>query len=82
MVAVLYRPKGFSVANTRRKVSDERNKLYLQLLRVIKAKSPKFFLAENVKGIISLGKGRVLRMILDDFSDAGYAVQAGESNSY
>ena len=48
--------QGFSVANTKRHVDDERNVLYKQLLRVIRDKNPKFFLAENVKGILSIGK--------------------------
>ena len=73
--------QGFSVANTKRNVADERNKLYKQLLRVIEAKSPKFFLAENVKGIMSLGQGQVLKMILKDFADAGYTVQAKVLNA-
>ena len=40
--------QGFSVANMKRHESDERNALYKQLIRVIDAKKPKFFLAENV----------------------------------
>jgi DNA (cytosine-5)-methyltransferase 1 len=67
--------QGFSVANTKRNVNDERNQLYKQLLRIIKAKKPKFFLAENVKGILSLGKGKVLEMIINDFTDIGYRVK-------
>ncbi len=73
--------QGFSVANTKRNAADERNKLYKQLLRIIEAKSPKFFLAENVKGITSLAKGQVLRMILNDFSEAGYVVQTKVLNA-
>ena len=67
--------QGFSVANTKRHVDDERNVLYKQLLRVIRDKNPKFFLAENVKGILSIGKGKVFQMILDDFQSIGYNVQ-------
>lgn len=67
--------QGFSVANTKRHVDDERNVLYKQLLRVIKDKKPKFFLAENVKGILSIGKGQVFQMILNDFRDMGYNVK-------
>ena len=66
--------QGFSVANMKRHESDERNALYRQLIRVIEAKKPKFFLAENVKGLISLGKGAVFNMILNDFSQLGYKV--------
>ena len=46
--------QGFSIANTGRHADDERNVLYLQLLRVILDKQPLFFLAENVSGILSL----------------------------
>lgn len=67
--------QGFSVANTKRHVGDERNELYKQLIRVIQAKRPKFFLAENVKGIINLGKGEVFKMILSDFNAMGYNVR-------
>lgn len=67
--------QGFSLANTKRNVLDERNSLYLQYIRVLKAKKPKFFLAENVKGILSLGCGRVIEAILEDFAQAGYQVK-------
>lgn len=67
--------QGFSVANTKRHVGDERNELYKQLIRIIQAKRPKFFLAENVKGIINLGKGEVFKMILSDFNAMGYNVR-------
>lgn len=67
--------QGFSVANTKRNEQDERNVLYKQLIRVIADKQPKFFLAENVKGILSLGKGKVFQMILSDFENLGYKVK-------
>jgi len=73
--------QGFSVANTKRNVEDERNRLYKQLIRIIAEKKPKFLLAENVKGIISLGKGEVLKMILSDFTNLGYMIQAKLLNS-
>ncbi len=66
--------QGFSVANIKRSVTDERNSLYRQLVRVISRKRPKFFLAENVKGLISLARGRVFKMILNDFKDLRYRV--------
>jgi len=67
--------QGFSQANLRRAVNDERNALYKFFYRVILDKQPKFFIAENVKGILSLGHGDVVRQIMDDFSAAGYVVQ-------
>lgn len=73
--------QGFSVANTKRHAADERNALYKQLIRVIDAKSPKFFLAENVKGIKTLERGKVFQMILDDFSSMGYKVVSNTLNA-
>ncbi|ELB1139678.1 TPA: DNA cytosine methyltransferase [Vibrio parahaemolyticus] len=67
--------QGFSVANMNRKADDPRNKLYLEMVRVIKDKMPKFFIAENVKGILSLDKGKVIEKIKEDFESLGYDVQ-------
>ncbi|HEM3463639.1 TPA: DNA cytosine methyltransferase [Streptococcus suis] len=66
--------QGFSIANKNRNTEDKRNFLYLEMLRIIKDKKPKFFLAENVKGILSLGKGKVIQMIIKDFESIGYKV--------
>jgi DNA (cytosine-5)-methyltransferase 1 len=73
--------QGFSVANRNRHAADERNALYLQLLRVLKEKQPKFFVAENVKGIKSLEGGKVFEMILSDFEAAGYRVEHAVLNA-
>jgi len=66
--------QGFSVANMKRHAEDERNALYKQLIRVVKAKRPKFFLAENVKGLKTLEHGKVFQMIIEDFSSMGYKI--------
>lgn len=68
--------QGFSVANTKRSMKDERNFLYKEMLRVIKHKKPKFFVAENVKGILSMEHGKVIEMIKKDFESIGYKVDA------
>lgn len=68
--------QGFSVANTKRSMRDERNFLYKEMLRVIDDKKPKFFVAENVKGILSMKKGKVFEMIKKDFKKLGYDVDA------
>jgi DNA (cytosine-5)-methyltransferase 1 len=64
--------QGFSQANLLRSVDDERNLLYKFFYKVIKKKQPKFFVAENVKGILSLGGGSVIKCIIADFEKAGY----------
>jgi DNA (cytosine-5)-methyltransferase 1 len=69
------------VANSRRHVGDKRNLLYQHLLRILGAKRPTFFLAENVKGIMSLAKGLIFRSILRDFESIGYDVQHAVLNA-
>lgn len=73
--------QGFSVANTRRSMEDKRNFLYKEMLRVIADKKPKFFVAENVKGLLSMEKGRVIEMIKADFEGLGYKVDARVLNA-
>lgn len=68
--------QGFSVANTKRSMEDKRNFLYREMLRIIEDKNPKFFVAENVKGILSIEKGKVFEMIKSDFEKLGYKVNA------
>jgi DNA (cytosine-5)-methyltransferase 1 len=66
--------QGFSQANMSRAVDDERNQLYKFFLQAVKIKQPPFFIAENVRGILSLGGGEVIKRIVADFKAAGYAV--------
>lgn len=66
--------QGFSIANIKRSMEDERNFLYKELLRLIKDKKPKYFVGENVKGLISMQQGKVLEMIISDFRKLGYDV--------
>jgi len=67
--------QGFSVANKFRSEDDKRNELYLEFLRILREKKPKWFVAENVSGIMSLGGGDVFRMIISDFESSEYRVQ-------
>lgn len=76
--------QGFSVANTKRSIKDKRNFLYKEMLRIISDKTPKFFVAENVKGLLSLEGGKVFELIKSDFENLkdkagktiGYKVEA------
>ncbi len=64
--------QGFSQANRLRTLDDDRNRLYRFFYTTIKEKQPKFFIAENVKGILSLGHGEAIKQIIADFEEAGY----------
>ncbi len=66
--------QGFSIANWGRTVNDPRNKLYMEFVRVVRVKRPRYFVAENVKGLASLGGGAILRSIVEDFERLGYRV--------
>ncbi len=66
--------QGFSMANRLRSPGDSRNTLYRELFRVIRDKKPRYFLAENVRGILSLDQGNAIRQIIEDFESIGYRV--------
>ena len=77
--------QGFSMVNPYRSEKDERNKLYLEILRILNNKKPSYFLLENVKGLMNLGgyetnedkknkTGKVFKIIINDLEKCGYNV--------
>ena len=65
---------GFSEAGPRL-IDDNRNFLYLHFIRCLLQAKPFAFIAENVKGMLTLGKGEVINQIVQDFASAGYNVK-------
>ena len=65
--------QGFSMVG-KRELDDERNSLYLQYVRFVKCVKPAFFILENVKGLLSMGKGVYRDDIIERFSSLGYNV--------
>lgn len=65
--------QGFSLANkNRNKVADDpRNKLFYGFVKFIDWYSPKAFVMENVKGLLSMQNGKVIETIIDAFTNAG-----------
>lgn len=65
--------QGFSLANKRRnKVSnDPRNQLFYEFVKTIDWYGPKAFVMENVKGLLSMQSGNVIKQILKEFKSAG-----------
>lgn len=53
---------------------DERGMLFFEMVKILKERQPRFFIAENVKGILSANKGKAFPMIMKEFRDAGYTV--------
>ena len=68
--------QGFSINAPERFLSDKRNKLFRDYLRFLEEFEPKGFLFENVPGLLSLGDGKVFRLILREFEEHGYHVTA------
>ena len=65
--------QGFSLAGPR-KIDDKRNTLYRYFVKLVEEKQPLAFVAENVKGILTLGDGTIIEAIIEDFSEKGYNV--------
>ncbi len=65
--------QGFSLAGPR-KINDERNGLYRFFVNLVEKKKPYMFVAENVKGILTLGEGLIFEAIKEDFTERGYNV--------
>ncbi len=65
--------QGFSLANkNRNKIEDDpRNKLFYDYVKVIKWYNPKAFVMENVKGLLSMQSGQVIKTIVEEFENAG-----------
>ena len=65
--------QGFSLANkNRNKVADDpRNRLFYGFVKFINWYSPKAFVMENVKGLLSMKDGKVIETIVDAFQHAG-----------
>ena len=53
---------------------DERGMLFFEMVRILKERKPRFFIAENVKGLLSANKGKAFPMIMSEFRSAGYHV--------
>jgi len=59
----------------KRLIDDPRGKLFQEYYRVLKEFNPKFFLFENVKGLLSMKGGELLETIISLFKSLGYKVQ-------
>lgn len=65
--------QGFSLSGPR-KIDDSRNVLYKHYVRVVREKQPLIFVGENVKGLLTMGDGKIIEAIISEFSDCGYDV--------
>lgn len=66
--------QAFSVAGSRKGFDDTRGTIFFDFLRILKAKKPKYFLFENVKGLLNHDKGNTFKIIIEELENAGYAI--------
>jgi DNA (cytosine-5)-methyltransferase 1 len=59
----------------KRLIDDPRGKLFQEYYRLLKEFNPRLFLFENVKGLLSMQNGELLKNIISLFESLGYKVQ-------
>lgn len=64
--------QSWSAGGSMRGLKDNRGKLFFDYIRILKAKRPKFFLAENVKGMLLKRHSEALSTLKAEFKRAGY----------
>ena len=73
--------QSWSEAGAARGIEDHRGQLFWEYMRILKAKRPSFFLAENVSGILFNRHNKAFGKILSGFTDLGYNVSFGLLNA-
>ncbi len=53
---------------------DERGMLFFEMVKILRERQPRFFIAENVKGLLSANEGKAFPMIISEFRSAGYTI--------
>ncbi|MEI6222876.1 MAG: DNA cytosine methyltransferase [bacterium] len=66
--------QSWSEAGARRGIEDKRGQLFYDYIRILKEKQPKFFLAENVSGILQPKHAEAFSNIINEFKESGYEV--------
>lgn len=67
--------QSFSTVNPTKNPFDKRGKLYKKMALLLRVKKPKFFIAENVKGMLVLKGGKIYESIEKEFAAQGYVVK-------
>lgn len=65
--------QGFSTASSRRSATDPRSKLMWQFIRMVREIQPRYFIIENVRGIMSFKD--FFRLLLKSLEKCGYVVR-------
>lgn len=63
--------QSWSAGGAKRGIEDSRGQLFWDYIRILNEKNPKFFVAENVKGMLSLKHQAALNEFKESFQSAG-----------
>lgn len=66
--------QSWSEAGSMRGIDDSRGKLFYEYIRILQCKKPKFFLAENVSGMLATRHLVAVKNIISLFRECGYNV--------
>ena len=66
--------QAWSEGGKRRGLNDERGKVFLDYIRIVRDKKPKFFIIENVAGILDECHRESFEMFLSMLEEAGYTI--------
>ena len=73
--------QAFSIAGKRKGFDDPRGTLFFEIARILKDKQPKFFILENVKGLLSHDNGFTFKTIISTLTELGYDLEWQVLNS-
>jgi len=73
--------QSFSIAGKRKGFEDTRGTMFFELARILRAKQPRLFVFENVKGLLSHDNGQTFSTIIATLDELGYDLQWQVLNS-
>lgn len=73
--------QAFSIAGKRQGFNEARGTLFFEIARILSHKRPRYFLLENVKGLLSHDSGKTYLRIIGILADLGYFVETIVLNS-
>lgn len=78
---VVHNCQSFSNAGRRLGFEDTRGTLFFEYARMIKDTQPKYFIYENVKGMLSHDNNKTFEIVLNTFNELGYYIDFNIFNS-
>lgn len=73
--------QSWSEAGAQRGINDSRGQLFFDYIRILQTVKPKFFLAENVSGMLANRHSEAVKFILEQFKSCGYSVSINLVNA-